>query len=112
MDPQHVHRPMKSETPYSLPSEDILYNANASAAAAAAAAAAGMIGLPGMGSLMHASQASTSPGGQAGEALIKTEPSDDNDDLTDDGGGIHGVGGDPYSEDPGSVGKNVSAYLP
>ena len=43
MDPQPGGVRMKSENPYSMPTEDILYNATA------AAAAAGMMGLMGGG---------------------------------------------------------------
>ena len=105
MDPQHVR--MKSEIPYSMPTEDILYNATA------AAAAAGMMGLMGGG----AGGQSVAPGiggliPTGAEALIKTEPSDDNDDLTEDGTGVMPQGAtitDPYLDDPASAGKQVSS---
>ena len=108
MDPQPGGVRMKSENLYSMPpTEDILYNATA-----AAAAAAGMMGLMGGGG---GPSVPTGIGGlipTGAEALIKTEPSDDNDDLTDDGTSVMPSGAtitDPYLDDPASAGKQVSS---
>ena len=67
MDPQPGGVRMKSENPYSMPTEDILYNATA------AAAAAGMMGLMGGGG--GGPSVPTGIGGlipTGAEALIKT----------------------------------------
>ena len=102
----HNHR-MKTEggggggsiSPYSTlpPPDDMLAygGANHAMIGLIGGGGGGPLGTPHPGSLMACPP----------DAMIKTEPSDDNDDLTDDGG--HG-GLSGYPDDPSLTGKHVS----